>query len=295
MHKKLESELISLAHSILQMKNKDDVFALLEKATEIHEKLSVLAFVENYVNTTPGLKETKEELLTVVEKGFEAKALLEEPSEIAEEGFELKGSIEIQEKVEEIEEDTSEEAIDSEVLTVEKTVSEEKVVYTLEEEVEEEIIELKTEEPAEEEKEIEQPFDELEAIMFETPEPIETFKDDVKDVGEKKTAAPTLEDELKDTISVDITASLFDEIPQSLNDKLSKNIQIGLNDRIAFVKNLFDNSQEDYNRVISQLNSFHSQKEAKKFITKNVKPDYDWSSHEELESRFMDFIDRKFA
>ena len=50
MHKKLESELISLAHSILQMKNKDDVSALLEKASEIHEKLSVLAFVENYVN-----------------------------------------------------------------------------------------------------------------------------------------------------------------------------------------------------------------------------------------------------
>ena len=68
-----------------------------------------------------------------------------------------------------------------------------------------------------------------------------------------------------------------------------------MNDRIAFVKNLFDNSQEDYNRVISQLNSFNSQKEAKKFITKNVKPDYDWSSQEELESRFMEFIERKFA
>jgi hypothetical protein len=41
MYKKLEADLISLAHSILQMKNKEDVFALKEKAQEIYEKLSM--------------------------------------------------------------------------------------------------------------------------------------------------------------------------------------------------------------------------------------------------------------
>ncbi len=45
MHKKLEAELVSLAHSILQMKNKDEVLALKEKARLIYEKLSVLVFV----------------------------------------------------------------------------------------------------------------------------------------------------------------------------------------------------------------------------------------------------------
>lgn len=287
MHKKLESELISLAHSILQMKNKDDVFALLKKSSEIHEKLSVLAFVENYVNTTPNLEETKEELLAVVEDAFEAKEAVEEKSEPV---------LEVVQE-EEIEAEVVEEEPHAEVAQDEEPV-EEKVIYNLEEEfeetVEEEVPEL-TLEPAVEEEVIEQPFDELEELLFETPTPENSFKNDVKDVGEIKTATPTLEDELKDTISVDITASLFDEMPQSLNDKLSKNIQIGLNDRIAFVKNLFDNSQEDYNRVISQLNSFNSHKEAKKFITKNVKPDYDWTSQEELEARFMEFIERKFA
>lgn len=287
MHKKLESELISLAHSILQMKNKDDVFALLEKASEIHEKLSVLAFVENYVNTTPNLEETKEELVAVVENAFESKESVAE---------ELETVLEVV-KEEEIEEEIMAEELPVQVTPEEDPVKE-KVVYNLEEEVEEtaedEAPEL-TLEPSVEEEVIEQPFDELEELLFEAPAPENNFKDDVKDVGELKTAPPTLEDELKDTVSVDITASLFDEMPQSLNDKLSKNIQIGLNDRIAFVKNLFDNSQEDYNRVISQLNSFNSQKEAKKFITKNVKPDYDWSSQEELESRFMEFIERKFV
>jgi hypothetical protein len=36
------------------------------------------------------------------------------------------------------------------------------------------------------------------------------------------------------------------------------------------VKNLFGGSQEDFNRVVSQLNSFKTQKEAKKFINKMV-------------------------
>jgi hypothetical protein len=84
-------------------------------------------------------------------------------------------------------------------------------------------------------------------------------------------------------------------VPKSLNDQLQTNIQIGLNDRIIFVKNLFHGSQEDFNRVISQLNTHKSAKEAKKFINKMVKPDYDWKEHEALEIRFMEIIARRFV
>jgi hypothetical protein len=61
------------------------------------------------------------------------------------------------------------------------------------------------------------------------------------------------------------------------------------------VKNLFGGSQEDFNRVVSQLNSFKTQKEAKKFINKMVKPDYDWTDKEEVEERFMSIVERKFS
>ena len=57
---------------------------------------------------------------------------------------------------------------------------------------------------------------------------------------------------------------------------------------------LFDGSQEDFNRVLSQLNTYTSEKEAKKFIKKMVKPDYDWSEQAELEARFLEIIERKF-
>jgi hypothetical protein len=249
MHKKLESDLMSLAHSILKMKNKKDVFALKQKSKEIYEKLSMLAFVEEYVNTTPNLKESKEELIEKVAQGFVSKDI----------------------------------SIFEEVTSNEVVEDGKKIVYDLADTPKEE---------SEIEEILEQPFDELEEIIFSENE-TEHINEVIKiEVNKTK----SLEEELQDIISVDVMADLFENAqPKSLNDKLVNNIQIGLNDRIIFVKNLFNNQQEDYNRVISQLNTFKSEKEAKQFINKMIKPDYNWSEHEELEKRFLEIIERKFA
>ncbi len=64
--------------------------------------------------------------------------------------------------------------------------------------------------------------------------------------------------------------------PKNLNDILGKGIQIGLNDRLAFINNLFDQSEEDYQRVISQVQTLSSWEEAQNFIEQMVKPDYDF-------------------
>lgn len=286
MHKKLEADLMSLAHSILKMKNKDDVFALKEISKEVYEKLSMLAFVEEYVNTTPNLETSKEELLEQVKTAFDKKEISKQPVlEVEKDVKPFKQeneSVEVEEQ-EKIVYDLMDDAVEE---SAESKKFKEKVV-----DFNREDLESKKEEVVEEI--IEQPFDELEQLMFATENPT-NFKNDVKDVGEKKT--PTLEDELQDTISVDVMADLFENVqPKSLNDKLFSNIQIGLNDRITFVKNLFEGDQENYNRVISQLNTFKTEKEARKFINKMVKPDYKWSEHEELENRFMEIVSRKFA
>ncbi|NHF58920.1 hypothetical protein FK220_006190 [Flavobacteriaceae bacterium TP-CH-4] len=85
--------------------------------------------------------------------------------------------------------------------------------------------------------------------------------------------------------------------PKSLNDKLSKKeIKIDLNNRLAFVKHLFNGSTEDYNRVLSQLKTINSLDRSVSFINNMVKPDYnDWVGKEEYEERFMAIIERKFA
>jgi len=82
----------------------------------------------------------------------------------------------------------------------------------------------------------------------------------------------------------------------SVNSKLGMgNINVGLNDRISFVKHLFDDRQEDFNRVLSQLNTFESFAEAENFVEQMVKPDYDWSQKEEYEMRFMELVRHRFG
>ncbi len=84
---------------------------------------------------------------------------------------------------------------------------------------------------------------------------------------------------------------------KSVNDRVSnKEIKVDLNNRLAFVKHLFNNSTEDYNRVLSQLNTIDSEERSVAFIVNMVKPDYNnWEGKEELEARFMQLIERKFA
>jgi len=92
------------------------------------------------------------------------------------------------------------------------------------------------------------------------------------------------------------TSNVISINKENLNDRISKGITIGLNDRIAFMKHLFDNSSEDYNRVLSQLITFDTLDEAKNFIDNVVKPDYNnWDGKDEYEQRFMEIIEKKFA
>lgn len=83
---------------------------------------------------------------------------------------------------------------------------------------------------------------------------------------------------------------------RSLNDKLQKEIKVGLNDRLAFVKHLFNGNSEDYQRVMSQLATIESEERSMAFINNMVKPEYkNWEGKEEYEERFMALIERKFA
>jgi len=277
MHKKLEAELVALAHGILEMKNKNDVDALHKKAQVICEKLSVLKFVESYINEMPTAEETKNE------------SIVEEVIGEIDLSVNATDNAAIEEKA--IEEETNED----ENIEVEGTLNNEADEVLAEE------IELTVENDAEEE---EISIDEQSSEIFEAQESL--IKDDL---NEPSPLQFTLEEEFKDAISADVATELFEratkespvieekiEIKQkSLNDTVFSNkLQVGLNDRIAFVKHLFDGSQEDFNRVLSQLNSFKTEDEAKSFVQEFVKSDYNWSASLEYEERLMELIERKF-
>jgi len=261
---------MSIAHNILQMKNKNDVVALKNKAQELYERLSVLAFVDEYIDSTPEAEGKQEVLVNKIELAYQGVfAPAEKDDELKKE-----------EKLEQV--------------------------------VEDKIAAIKTNLKAEPTEEI--LVDKIELALQgvftdskDTVEVLESVAEKiVEETIEEVAKAPkkqlTLEEEFKDSVSVDITQDLFQKVEEksstkkaSLNDTLmQKNIQVGLNDRIAFVKHLFNHSQADFNRVLSQLNSIESEKEAKNFIAKMVKPDYDWSGKEEYEARLIELIERRF-
>lgn len=86
------------------------------------------------------------------------------------------------------------------------------------------------------------------------------------------------------------------ETPRSLNDRLvTKELKVDLNNKLGFIKHLFNGSTEDYNRVLSQLNTIDSHERSVSFIKNMVKPDYNnWEGKEEYETRFMELIERRF-
>ena len=85
------------------------------------------------------------------------------------------------------------------------------------------------------------------------------------------------------------------EKPKSINDSVNQGFTIGLNDRLAFTKHLFDGNADDFTRVISQINTLSTFEEAQDFINGKVKPDYNyWLEKEEVADRFLTLVEKKF-
>lgn len=335
MKKRLESELISIAHRILKLKNKSDVDQLYHETQKLYETLSVLKFYhENFEQLKSEL--SQEELDEKVEQSFDEKPsekvenrtiVAEIPENKVEETPEAEEE-KLEEKIEEITTEDEAETVSDEVIEENETpvivgeidVDEEEEeipaleakddldfapIFELSSEEEESKSEVEsdnvTQVPVEAEKTEEKPESKsrTQQISFQDllgenyTEPVFVKPNDItpsipkKEVEEEKTNQVEIEEKAAEKTAPKTS---------TLNEKFAIGINVGLNDRIAFVKNLFGNSDEDYNRVISQLNTFDTLQEAQEFIEDMVKPDYnDWNGKEEYAERFMEIIEKKFV
>ena len=103
----------------------------------------------------------------------------------------------------------------------------------------------------------------------ELPPIMDAIKEIVKEIPEAKPKEVNLFQDSGRELSFEKKEeiSLNDqENPKSLNDKFSKDLQIDLNDRLAFIKHLFDQNPNDYQRAISQIVTHQSWEDAQKFI-----------------------------
>lgn len=386
MKKKLEAELISIAHRILKLKNRGEIEQLQQETLKLYEKLSVLRFVEeNFSDIKPTIgyasaEEKLEEIYGLEETPIEEEKKTKKPSKtddvkedkpavetVNAEEFTQNTDEEKQDKendkgegvdvgegeaVSEEEIEYTQEETDEEVTAEGETVKEDTQPETEQEEVKEEPQqevakeekqpepEAKQEEPKAEEAQakreslfegfedyIEPEFvkksdiaepnninieflpkepeiiakqEEKAEQMWEEPKQEEPEQEEVKEEPKQEEKSEPILDwrDWEPSKSVHATKAeepKKDDAKKSLNDTFGKTITLGLNDRIAFEKNLFGGSSEDLNRVVSQLNTLNTFTEAKDFIEDLVKPDYNyWKGKEEYEERFMALVEKRF-
>lgn len=313
MKKRVEAELISIAHRILKLKNKSDVDQLYKETQKLYETLSVLKFYQDNYEVLKSEVDAAE-LEEKLETAFET----ETPHVVVTE-VKVETMVETEAPAVEAEtlaaEEAQEESVVIEAETELETVEEEEVE---EEEVEEEaeVAEMAPEvatEPAATEAPLFTPIFELAEGEAEEEAPAAETASELKPETKHIALEDLLGENYVDPVFVkpnevylfptetkeEIAPEPEIEQPKpaaSLNSAFAKTIEIGLNDRIAFVNHLFGESNEDFNRVISQLNTFDTLEEAKTFLNEMVIPDYNyWVGKEDYMERFMTVVERKFS
>ncbi|EPR72437.1 hypothetical protein ADIWIN_2607 [Winogradskyella psychrotolerans RS-3] len=256
MKKKLESELVSIAHRILKLTGREDINKLHEEVAVLYEKLTVLKFAqENFEDRIPKIGHDSsffDMLDTAFNNKYSDNIEIEDKTYVHLDETEDDGIMEpVMSKIKDLVSHMPDEDVE-EKHVIEETPTSEKVLPK-ETEAEQSSIDF---------EDITSGFDEMPEF-----EPIEVAQKRDVEVANK-----------------------------SLNDKLKgQNLKIGLNDKLAFIKHLFEGENEDYDRVISQINTIGSLPEAKTLILEMVKPDYNnWVGKEDYEERFLQLIEGKF-
>ena len=242
MKKKLQSDLMSIAHRILKLEGKEDVLKMHEEVKCLYEKLSVLKFAyENFEEDIPKIGNNSS-FFGMLDTAFNNK---------------LSDTIEVEDKI--------------------YINLDEKEEDDIMEPVMEKIKDIVAQMPPESQK-VDQILEQADTSSQRVME-LDELTADFKDIPEFEPKE---------------VADAREQI-KSLNDQLKTRLNIGLNDKLAFVKHLFDGSNEDFERVLSQLNTTTSFEEAQAFINKIVKPDYNnWIDKEEYEARFMKLVEARF-
>ena len=273
MKKQLKEELITLAEKILQSGQDDQlsISELKKLSLQLYEKLTVLQFAESAIMEPAPVEERKAEKASEVTAPakqetpapVEARSSAQVPSEHVSSSFDFP--------------DDNEHGDDHDEYAPDGTQ------YNTEEGLMEPNTEKIKDIVAQMPPEAQEVDDMLEYIL-----PRKFMKNDMEDIG------GVHYDHLPQFEPVHSRPS-EPEKPKSLNDRLKKGIQIGINDRIAFVRHLFDGSTSDYNRVLSQLNTLKSREEAVSFVLHMVKPDYNnWEGKDEYEHRFLNIVENRF-
>lgn len=272
MKKKLREHLILLAKQILEEVNPDNTQeksfktdSIKKSVGELYEKLTVLEYLENQLEEVPDTQ--FEESLD--SKSFREENWFTEPEPLPQPEHKEDLIEPLMEKIKDIVAQMPEESgrID-------------------------ELLNEMLPKPPEEKPLEEKPAE----VHVSTTKPI---KNDLEEFAANYQRTPEFERKITtfppSTEGVAASKNFTESRPKSLNEVANKGLNIGLNDRLAFIKHLFEGQAEDYTRVLSQINTMDNFEEAKNFIKGQVKPDYNnWNNKEEYSDRFMAIVEKSF-
>jgi len=245
MKKKLESDLISIAHRILKLKGKEDVLKMHTEVEALYEKLSVLKFAhKNFEDDMPTIG-SDSSFFGMLDQAFNN--------------------------------------------TVSDNVEVGDRIFVNLDEVEDDGI-------------MEPAIEKIKDIVAQMPQETQEVDDFLNSVIPPESNAENDFEELtagfKDmpVFEVVTETKIKEDSKRTLNDALKgRALTFGLNDKIAFIKHLFDGNNEDFERVVSQINTSQSFEEVNTLIQNIIKPDYNhWEGKDEFEERFMGIIQSKF-
>tara|TARA_R110002072_G_scaffold22615_1_gene79334 strand:- start:165311 stop:166102 length:792 start_codon:yes stop_codon:yes gene_type:complete len=262
MKKKIRSQIVALAKQIIQNENSFDTSVVKRSVAQIHEKLAVLEYLESQL-----LEHSEEERETALDsKSFREENWFADPKPVPQPNHKDELAEPVIEKIKDIvaQMPSSTQQVDEmldEVLPQKKYIKNDLEEFA---------------------------SNYQQTPTFERKEPAKGI--DVMESDEKRTFPPD-----QGTKNHPTNLNSDQNKPRSINDKINQGLQIGLNDRLAFIKHLFDGKVEDYTRVLSQISTMNSYAEASNFISDKIKPDYNyWLAKEEYSERFMNIIEKSF-
>ena len=82
---------------------------------------------------------------------------------------------------------------------------------------------------------------------------------------------------------------------KNINDQFSKKLSVDNNERLAFIKHLFDGDTNNYERVLNQTLTLGSWAEVSNLISSKVKIEYNnWKGKEDIADRFLTVLQKSF-
>ena len=128
-------------------------------------------------------------------------------------------------------------------------------------------------------------------MVTEMPEP-ETYEKLFESVGTPPTFMSKKNDSIRNKLDTEKDIS---NDKKNINDQFSKKLSVDNNERLAFIKHLFDGDTNNYERVLNQTLTLGSWAEVSNLISSKVKIEYNnWKGKEDIADRFLAVLQKSF-